>query len=175
VGVAARLGPEHGSDVVGSAFPVGEELACGRVEVDEAGIVDGPARVGEERNVEGAGHAVGGEHVVPGVADPGGCVGDGVKDLLDAVGDAGGLRPPLPRRGGLGRAGQVEQVAAFGLVELERARDAVQDRVGCAGQVPSLHAHVVVDAHARKQGDLLAPEPLHPAVAAVGGQAGLRG
>ena len=114
VGVAACLGAEHGGDVVGGALPVGEEVACGRVEVDEAGVVDGPARIGEERGVEGAGHPVGGEHVVPGVADPGGCVCDGVKDLLDAVGDAGGLRPPLSWRDRLGGAGQVGQVGAFG-------------------------------------------------------------
>ena len=36
------------------------------------------------------------------VADPGGGVGDGVKDLLNAVGDAGRLCPPLARRGRLG-------------------------------------------------------------------------
>ena len=72
-------------------------------------------------------------------------------------------------------AGQVEQVGAFGLVKLERARDAVQDGAGCAGQVSSLHVDVVVDANAGEQGDLLAPEPFHPAVAAVGGQPGLRG
>jgi hypothetical protein len=47
VGVAARLGPEHGGDVVSGALPVGEEVACGRVEIDEAGVVGGPARVGE--------------------------------------------------------------------------------------------------------------------------------
>jgi len=66
-------------------------------------------------------------------------------------------------------------VGAFGLVEPECTRDAVEDGVGCAGQVSSFHADVVVDADAREQGDLLAPQPLHPAVAAVGGQPGLRG
>jgi hypothetical protein len=157
------------------AFPVGEEVACGWVQVYEAGVVHWPAGVGEERGVQGAGHAVGGEHVVPGVADPGGCVGDGIQDLLDAAGDAGGLGPPLPRRAGLGRTAQVKQVGAFGLVELKRVRDAVEDSVGCAGQVSSLHADVIVNADAREQGDLLASEPLHPAVAAVGGESGLRG
>ena len=77
---------------------------------------------------------------------------------------------------GLGGAGQIEQVGAFGLVELERAGDAVEDSVGCAGEVSSFHADVVVDADAGEQSDLLAPEPLHPTVAAaVGGQPSLRG
>ncbi len=158
-GAAACLGAEHGGDVVGGAFPVGEEVACGWVEVDEAGVIDWPARVGEERGVQGAGHAVGGEHVVSGVADPRGCVGDGVQDLLDAAGDAGGLGPALPGRAGLGRTGQVKQVGAFGLVELKRVRDAVEDSVGCTGQVSSLYADVVVNADAREQGDLLTSEP----------------
>ena len=51
-----------------------------------SGVVGGPAGVGEDRGVEGASEAVGGEHVVPGVAYPGRCIGDGVEDLLDAVG-----------------------------------------------------------------------------------------
>jgi len=168
-GVAACLGAEHGGDVVGGAFPVGEEVVSSRIEVDEAGVVDWPAGVGEERGLQGAGHAVGGEHVVPGVADPGGRVGNGVQDLLDAAGDAGSLGPSLPGRAGLSRPGQVKQVGTFGLVELKRVRDAVQDSVGRAGQVSSLHADVIVNADAREQADLLAPEPLHPAVTAVGG------
>jgi hypothetical protein len=87
---------------------VGEELACGRVDVDKAGNVGWPARVGQHRGIERAGEAVGGEHVMPGVAHPGRGVGDGIEDLLDAIGDARGLAAPVPRWGGLGSAGQVE-------------------------------------------------------------------
>ena len=176
VGVAACLGSEHGGDVISGALPVGEELACGGIEVDEAGIVCGPARVGEDRGVEGAGEAVGGEHVVPGVAHPGRSVGDGIEDLLDSVRDAGRLPAPLPRRGGMSSARQVEQVGALGLVQLQRAGDSVEDGIGGAGQVPAFHADVVVDAYPGEQRDLLAPQPLDPAVASpVGGQPRLRG
>ncbi len=91
-----------------------------------------------------------------GVAYPGGGVGDGVKDLLDAVGDAGKLRPPRPGGRGRGRAGEVKQVLALGLVELQRRREPVEDGVGRAGEVPALHPDVVVDAHAGQQRDLLA-------------------
>ena len=177
VRVAAGFGPEHGGDVVGGAVPVGEELPCGRVEVDEAGVVRGPARVGEDRGVQGAGEAVGGEHVVPGVAHPGGRVGDGVQDLLDAVGDAGGLRR-CRCRGGAGWAARARsnRWARSASSSCKRAGDAVEDGVGGAGQVSSLHADVVVDAHPGEQRDLFAPQALHPAVAAaVGGQPGLGG
>jgi len=86
------------------------------------------------------------------------------------------LPAPLPRRGGLSGAGQVEQVGTIGLVQLKRARDSVEDGLGRAGQVPAFHAHVVIDAHPGEQGDLFAPKPLNPAVASpVGGQPGLRG
>jgi hypothetical protein len=108
VRVAACFGPEHGGDVVSGALPVGEELPCGGVEVGEAGVVGGPARVGEYRCVQCTGEAVGGEHVVAGIAHPGRGLGDGIEDLLDDVGDAGGLGAPVPWRGGLGGAGQVE-------------------------------------------------------------------
>src|SRR6266487_173315 len=107
-GFASGFRAEHGGDVVSGALPVGEEVAGCGVEVDEAGVVRRAARVGEDRRVERPGHAVGGEHVVPGVADPRGCFGDGVEDLLDAVGDTAGFRAPLPGWCGLCGAGEVE-------------------------------------------------------------------
>jgi hypothetical protein len=80
-GVAACLGPEHGGDGQRRA-PSRRELAGGGVEVDEAGIVRGPARVGENRGVKGAGEAVGSEHVVPGIACPGRRVGKRLGPLI---------------------------------------------------------------------------------------------
>ena len=169
-GVAACFGSEHGGNVISGAVPVGEKPACGRIEVDEAGIVGGPARVGENRGVESTGEAVGGEHVVPGVANPGRSVGDGVENLLDTVRDAGCSAAPLPWWGGLSGARQVEQVATLGLVQLKRACDSVEDGLGRPGEVPAFHADVVIDAHPGEQRDLFAPQPLDPAVVStVGG------
>ncbi len=93
-----------------------------------------------------------------------------------AVCHASGPRASLPGRCGLCGAGEVEQVGAFGLVELECAGDAFQHGVGGAGEVPAFHPDVVVDAHAGQQRDLLAAQPFDAAVAAaVGGQTGLLG
>jgi hypothetical protein len=65
-------------------------------------------------------------------------------------------------------------VFAFGFVEPQGGRDAVEDGVGGAGEVPAFHPDVVVDADAGEQGDLLAAQALHaPAAATVGGQPGL--
>src|SRR5580704_9051907 len=92
-------------------------------------------------------------------------ISDGIEDLLDTIRDARCLPAPLPRRGGLSSARQVEQVSALGLVQLQRAGDPVEDGIGGAGQVPAFHADVVIDAHPSEQRDLLAPQPLDPAVA----------
>ena len=90
------------------------------------------------------------------------------------VGQPAGLGPALPGRAGLRRPGQVVQMGPLGLVQLQRVGDAVQDRIRRAGQVAALHPHVVVDADPGQQRDLLATQPLHPAVAAaVRRQAGL--
>jgi aryl-alcohol dehydrogenase-like predicted oxidoreductase len=56
-------------------------------------------------------------------------------------------------------AGQIEQVGAFSLVELEGGGDTVEDGVGGAGEVAAFHADVVVDAHAGQQRDLFAAQP----------------
>lgn len=86
-----------------------------------------------------------------------------------------GPRVRLVRRAAAkaGGAGQVVQVSAFGFVELEGYREGVQDFVGGSGEVAAFEAGVVVDADACEQGDLLAAQPGHAPVAAVGGQSGL--
>jgi hypothetical protein len=45
----------------------------------------------------------------------------------------------------VGGAGEVEQVRAFRVVELQRARQRVEDAVGGPGQVAALQARVVGD------------------------------
>ena len=111
----------------------------------------------------------------PAVAHPCGSVGHRIEHLLD--------RRANPVRGyalwatGAGTAfpGQREEVGPLGLVELERVGERVEDALGGAGEAAALHAHVVVDRDAGEHRDFLAPEPLHPAVAAVCRQARLLG
>ena len=62
---------------------------------------------------------------------------------------------------------------AFGVVELQRVRDALEHLIGHAGEVAAFHPDVVVDAHAGEQCDFFAAEALDAPVAAVGGQPGL--
>ena len=65
---------------------------------------------------------------------------------------------------------------AFGVVELQRVRDALEHLVQGAREIAALHPDVVVDAHAGQQRDLFSPQPLDaPVTAAVGGQPGLTG
>jgi hypothetical protein len=53
-------------------------------------------------------------------------------------------------------------VGALGVVELQRISERLEDSVGGAGGVAALQALVVLDAHSRKGGDLLAPQARHP-------------
>ena len=103
--------------------------------------------------------------------------GESVVEFQDAQ-DAGRGSGPAgalgAARGSVGDgAGQVVQVGAFGVVELQGARDGVQDFFGGSGEVAALQADVVVDADAGEQ--LLTAQAGHAPGAAVGGQAGLLG
>jgi hypothetical protein len=66
-------------------------------------------------------------------------------------------------------------VSAFGLVEVQRQGQRVEDPIGGARQAAAFHAHVVVDRHPGEKGNLLAAQPLHAAVAAIGRKTGLLG
>jgi hypothetical protein len=66
-------------------------------------------------------------------------------------------------------AGEVQEVGAFGVVELERAGERVGHALGGPVHVPALEAGVVGDADAGQDGDLLAAQSRN-ATRAVGGQ-----
>ena len=51
-----------------------------------------------------------------------------------------------------------KQVGAFGLVELQRPRQRVEDAGGGAGDLAALEAGVVLDAEPGERGDLAAPQ-----------------
>jgi hypothetical protein len=65
-------------------------------------------------------------------------------------------------------AGEVEQVRALGVVELQRARQRFEHAVRRPGQVAALQARVVGDAHAGQHRDLLAAQARDAAGAVVG-------
>jgi len=66
-------------------------------------------------------------------------------------------------------------VLALGLIELQCVRDTVKDHLRGAREVTAFHPDVVVNADPCEQRDLFSAQALDPAVAAVGGQAGLPG
>jgi hypothetical protein len=68
----------------------------------------------------------------------------------------------------LSGTGEVEQVQAFGVVELQGSREGIQDAVGHAVRVAALQAGVVRDADACEHGDLFAAQA-GDAAAAVDG------
>ena len=93
---------------------------------------------------------VGGEQVRPVVADDRRAGGDGVKGPLQAGPAAhwvGLRRRGAWPRGAVGGLGEVEQVAPFGVVELESAGDRVEDAGGDAAERAALELGVVLDAH----------------------------
>jgi hypothetical protein len=68
----------------------------------------------------------------------------------------------------LGRTSEVEQVVAFGIVQLQHPGHALEDGVRGASQVAAFHLDVVVDADTGEQRDLLPAQSGDPAVSAVG-------
>jgi hypothetical protein len=66
-------------------------------------------------------------------------------------------------------AREIEEVGALGVVELQRSGERFQHALGDPVDIAALQAGVVRDAHAGKDGDLLAPQSWD-AAAAVGGQ-----
>jgi len=67
----------------------------------------------------------------------------------------------------VGGACEVEQVGAFGLVELQCARQCLQNGLGHAPEVSSLQPCVVVGAHVGEESDLFAAWAGDATVAAV--------
>src|SRR4051812_1194377 len=79
------------------------------------------------------------------------------------------------RPGRRGRAGQGEEVVAFGVLEVERVGEGVEDALGGATEAAALHPYVVVDRDPGQHGDLLAAQPGDPSVPSVRRQPRLLG
>ena len=75
---------------------------------------------------------------------------------------------PHPGARPIGRVGEVEQVGAFGVVELQGAGERVQDRGGDAAEGAAFELAVVLDANPGEGGDLAPAQPGHTSAADVG-------
>ena len=123
--------------------------------------VPGPVRaagigelVGEQRPAE----LVRVERVEARVAHGRRDAGHRVDDPRDAGTDLLGRGGPARRPLGVGGPGEVREVVALRLVELERVGDRLEDAVRDAARVAPLEPRVVLDADPGEQRDLLAPE-----------------
>ena len=138
-------------------------------------MVGRPGGCGVQLGEQRASELVGGEDVEAVVADVGGGAGDRVERPLDLGPDAWlGLAPARARPGRLGGAGEVEEVGALGVVELQRPGQCLQHALGGAAHVAAFQARVVLDAHAGQDGDLFAAQSGN-ATSTVGRQPGLLG
>jgi hypothetical protein len=162
-----------------SAFPVHVERPGPLVEEGEPGGVRRAHRalravdLVEHRRVQRAGEQVGRHEVGPPVPHPRRS-GDRVHHTLDT------RTHPLRRRASpgagsrIGGTGEVEQMRALGVVELQSPGQRVEHALRRSLQVAALQARVVLDGHARQLGHLGPAQARHPTTA-DGGQAGLLG
>lgn len=160
---------------VGEGVPVGVEAPGDGIEEVETGEVRLVVGCGVDVGVEGAGELVGGEQVHAAVAHEGGPGGDRVQGPLQTA-----VRGPLPGGpastagedvGAVGGLGQVQEVRALGVVQLERAGDGFEDGGGDAGEVAAFEFGVVLDADVGQGCDLAPAQPRHTAPR-PGGQPG---
>jgi hypothetical protein len=136
------------------------------VQEREAGEVRRADGVAEEIREEGAGEIVRVDDVQPTVQHAGGNPGHRVDNPRHARADM--LQGGAPSRGPLGVRGadEVEQMSVFGVVELERLADGLEDALGDSPRVPALEPGVVLDTDAREERDLLAPQARNAAMPA---------
>jgi hypothetical protein len=92
--------------------------SCAGAEEHEAGDVGRPHWVEVQLGVEGVAEPVGGQDVPAAVAEVRRGLGHRVQDALDARPDPLEGRAATRPSGGVGRPGEVEEVATFGLVQL---------------------------------------------------------
>ena len=146
-----------------------------RVEEHEAGDVTWQTVVAFERRVERVAETVGVQDVEASVADVRREFAHGIEESLHCRPNSfvSWTAPWATRRAGA--ANEVEQVVAFGLVELQRPRDRFEDVLGDAADVAAFEARVVLDADPGERGDLLAAQAGDAPVARVDGQSGLFG
>lgn len=126
----------------------------------------------EHRGVQGATEAVRRQYVKPAITHVGRKIDHRVEDGLHRRANtlAGGAATCRACR--TGRADQIEEVGAFGLVELQGPGDAFEDILRNSVGASTFQPGVVLDADASKKSDLLSAQPLDSPPLAVGGQPG---
>ena len=159
--------PLRGDREGGFLFPVAMELTGVLVEEQHAGqvgSVGGHARalVRQVARKQQVTQPVPGKHLVAKPHDHG-------RDLvhrLDQRDDAGSdpRRTSMPAAQPAGRTGQVVEVRALVVVELERARQGIDDRLGRIRRLPLLEPGVVRERDPCQLRELLAPEARDPAL-----------
>ncbi len=179
VGLAPRFGAQQRDRGLRAGLPVDEEVLRTRVEEVVAGEVGAAVPVGgvavAHRRVQSPGQRVGGDDVQAAVAHESGGHRHGVEQPLDGRRDLDVLAAGRRSAGGPGCSGQIEQVGAFVLVQLQRPRDRVENVLGDAADVALLKARVPLDADAGEHGDLLPAQTRNTASAAGGKPDLLRG
>jgi hypothetical protein len=139
VGVAACFDAQGGDGVAGDEVPLGVEVAGTRVEEEVAGKVEAGGALCVDVGEQSPAEPVGGKDVHPVVADIGGSA-DAVKDAQQTLpharwargaarpGGPGPARRTAPRLAGCAGGGsEIEQMRPLGLVELQGARQRVED------------------------------------------------
>jgi hypothetical protein len=131
VRIASGLGSHDADAHLGEQVPIRVEVARGGVEELEPGQVRRTTTVAEDGRVERPAEGVGGEEVLARVPDERDAVRDGLQRPLQARPGGGlgrGAAPGAARgRDAVGGAGEVEEVGAFGVVELQRPGERLQD------------------------------------------------
>ena len=173
VRVAPGLRAQRRDELGGQPVPVGVELARRRVQEREPPAVGRLLGAVEHRRVQRAAKRVGGQVVAVDGADDRRRL-DLVEQALHDRADARLGRPRALRRDRTRGAGQVEEVRALGVVELQRPGQRFQHELGDAADLAALQAPVVVGADTGQRRDLLAAQAGHPPLA-VARQAGLLG
>src|SRR5829696_3911567 len=166
--VASVFGAQDGDGGVGDVVPVDEEVGPLRVDEREAGQVRRCRPVVEGGCQQGATERVGGNDVEAPVAHQRRGAGHRIQESLHPRAYVLLTRSTATwRRGVVRRAGQLEEMGAFGLVELQGTGDGFEDAVGHTGEIPALEPRVVVDADPGQDGALFATQPGHAPVGAV--------
>ena len=167
-------GVAHDRDgLVRHTLPIWIKSPRGGVQEQVPGGVHRPVDPGVERGPERLAELVGRDDVVGSVADKGGRAGDRVQHPLH-VGPNLLSRPATPacHCGWLAGTGEVKEVRAFSVVELQCAGESFEHVVGYAREVASLDAGVVLHADAAQGGKRGTPQTRH-APRAVGSDPGL--
>ena len=157
VGVAPG-GPAQDCDAfAGGAVPVVMKRLSLRIEEHEPGVVRWSRRVGVQLGEQRAAELVRRQDVETGIADVCGGVRDRVQRPLNFRPDPlPGLAATRPGNRWLCGAGEVEEMGALGVVELERASKCLQHVRGGAIHVSALEPGVVRNAHPGEHSDLFA-------------------